>query len=109
MTVIANSGKYRQVITFQKKRLERDGGGSHVEKWDGWAPDRVRVLPISAAERIRSHKEEVKVTHLVEGRYRTDVDESMRISYNGRTLDIKWIINVEEANVENQYLCVEIR
>jgi SPP1 family predicted phage head-tail adaptor len=109
MTVIGNAGKYKQPITFQKKRLIGDGGGSYVEEWDGWAADRVRVLPVSAAERIRSHREEVQITHLLEGRYRDDIDEAMRISYKGRILDIKWIINVAEENVENQYLCVEIK
>lgn len=114
MTVVVSAGRYKWPITFQSKRKEGDGAGSWSEHWDDLAGDRVEIKPISASERIRSAQEEVVITHYLEGRYRPDVDDTMRIvlkktANSTRVLEIKHIINVDEANVINQYLCTEVK
>lgn len=108
MTVIINSGQLKHPIIFERKIKESDGAGSWIETWEGFAGDRVRIVPVNAAERIRGMKEEVEITHVLEGRHRNDIDEAMRIIYGKRIFEINSIIDVEEANVKNQYLCKEI-
>lgn len=108
MTVIINSGRLKHPITFQRLEREDDDAGSAVETWRDFANDRVRVQPIGAAERIRSDKLEMVETHVVIGRYRDDINSSMRIIYGNRVLEITGIINADEENVQNNYLCREI-
>jgi SPP1 family predicted phage head-tail adaptor len=108
MTVVANSGKYKKPIMFRKKKLSGDGGGGRTKTWEDYAPGRVRILPVSAAQRIRGEQVEAQVTHLLEGRYRNDVDGDMQILFSDRILKIEWIINVEEENILHQYGCTEL-
>jgi SPP1 family predicted phage head-tail adaptor len=108
MTVIANSSRYKKPIMFQKKKLAGDGGGGRARTWEDYAPGRVKTLPVSAAQRIRGEQVETQITHLLEGRYRKDVDDDMQIVFKGRILKIEWIINVEEENVIHQYGCTEL-
>lgn len=109
MTVIVNSGQLKWPIVFEKKIKKLDGAGSWSEEWQPFAKDRVKVIPTSAAERIRGHQEEAVITHVLEGRSRSDIDDTMRLIHKGRTLEIKTIIDVEEAGVKNQYLCLEVK
>jgi SPP1 family predicted phage head-tail adaptor len=113
MTVVFDTGKAKHPITIQQKVKVSDGAGSNVEKWTGWGVDRARVLPISAAERIRGNQKELSTTHLIEIRYRPGVKSSMRIvnssSVEGeRSFEIISIINVEEESVKLQLLCREL-
>lgn len=112
MTVIFDTEKAKHPITIQQKIKVSDGAGSNVEQWIGWGVDRARILPISAAERIRGEQLELETTHLIEIRYRPGLDRSMRIINinNGkeRAFEINSIINVEEESVKYQLLCREL-
>ena len=111
MTVIFDTGRARHPITIQQKRRVDDGAGSFVETWTGWGTDRARILPISAAERIRGELKEHITTHLLEIRYRPGVNSDMRILMDNereRFFEITSLINLEEANVTLQLLCREL-
>lgn len=112
MTVVIDSGKLIHPITIQQKIKEPDGAGSYVETWTGWGVDRARILPISAAERIRGEQIELETTHLIEIRYRPGIDKSMRLVNNNngieRSFEIISIINTEEESVKLQMLCREL-
>ncbi len=111
MTVVFDTGRAKHPITVQQKIKEPDGAGSFVETWTGWGTDRAKVIPISAAERIRGGMKELSTTHLVEIRYRPRVNSDMRIILDNekeRFLEILSIVNPEEANVKLQMLCREL-
>jgi SPP1 family predicted phage head-tail adaptor len=111
MTVIFDTGRAKHPITFQQKIKESDGAGSSVENWIGWGTDRAKIVPVSAAERIRGEMKELSTTHVIEIRYRLGVNTNMRILMNNereRYFEIISAINPEEANVKWQLLCREL-
>lgn len=93
-----NSGKLRRQITIEREQRVSDGAGGSTITWSTVATPRAFIKPMSGGERLQAMRLEATVTHRIFIRYRSDLLTSDRINYNGRLMQIRALINLEERN-----------
>lgn len=91
-------GALRNRITIQREQFVADGMGGGAHTWSNYATIRAFIKPMSGNERLYSQRLEAEVTHRIFIRYRDDLRTSDRILFRGRTMQIRALINLEEAN-----------
>jgi len=91
-------GSLRNRITVQRQTFVSDGAGGGTNTWADYATIRSFIKPISGNEKLFSMRLEAAVTHRIFIRYRADLTTKDRISYKGRLMQIRALINLEEAN-----------
>ena len=92
------SGQMRNKITIQRKIETPDGGGGSVVVWSDVVTLWCKIKPVSGSERLQSMRLESDITQRIYTRYRDDFTAADRINYNGRLMQIKAIINIEEKD-----------
>jgi len=97
----------RHRVTFQEEQKTPDGYKGSTAKWvyvvEVWAS----VEPISGGERFFAQQIKSDVTHKVKIRYRTGINEAMRILHRDRIFSIESIIDVEERQKFIELRCIE--
>ena len=85
-----------RIITIQQRSATRDAFGSEVVTWVDLASVWARFSPQSAREQFRneSNIEQASNTAAFRIRWRDDLDEAMRVVYDGHNWDIEGIIEV---------------
>jgi SPP1 family predicted phage head-tail adaptor len=92
------TGSLRHRITIQRQSYTPDGAGGGTNTWTDYASIRAFIKPMSGNERLFSMRLEAETTHRIFIRYRADLTTTDRISFNGRLMQIRALINLEEAN-----------
>lgn len=93
------SGMLRHVVDFQSQGKTSDGQGGNVLAWQTFAPGvRGFLKPLSGRERLQAGRLEANVTHLFYTRYRADIKAEHSLLYGTRRMQVRTVINVEEAN-----------
>jgi SPP1 family predicted phage head-tail adaptor len=92
------AGSLRHRIKIQRQSLVADGGGGGVLTFTDYAEIRAFVKPTTGSERLYSMRLEANTTHRIFIRYRSDLTTSDRINFNGRLMQIRALINLEEMN-----------
>lgn len=88
----AGAGVLRERVTIQRKVVTRDGYGAEGVAWQDVATVWARVEVVKGREGPESRQMDVMASHRVAMRYRTDVDETMRLLWRGRVLNIVALI-----------------
>lgn len=65
------------------------------------------IEPLSGSEIFAARQVQANVTHRVRLRYRAGLTPDMRLTVNGRTLQIGSVVNVGEAGAELELMCTE--
>jgi SPP1 family predicted phage head-tail adaptor len=105
-----NSGKYRHIVTFQKKTIERNPYGENTDVWTDFLTVRVGIFPISGKELLAAMVVNGEATTRINMRYipNVKIDSTMRVIFGERIFEIiAPPINFQESNVEMQILCKE--
>ena len=102
------AGQLRNFVTVKKYVRSTRNEFNEIEATESvvaqvWAS----VKPISSKERVYVSQVRGETTHLVEMRYRADVQPDYFIEHNGRTLKILSLVNVDERNERLELQCVE--
>ena len=92
------AGKLRHSVIVERESSVSDGYGGTAITWATQASFRAFVKPTSGTERLFAQRLDATITHRIYCRYRTDIITSDRINFNGRLMQIKAIINIEEQN-----------
>lgn len=92
------AGKLRHTITIEREESTSDGAGGSYLTWSTVATPRAFIKPMSGGERLQAMRLEATVTHRIFIRYRDDLLTSDRINFNGRLMQIRALINLEERN-----------
>jgi len=104
------AGDLRHRITLlHRVDTPNDQGGSDPT-WEAIASDPVvwaAVWPFTASERFHADKIRAEASLRVIIRYRSDVDASMALDYDGRKLWIVGVINRREGDHWLELLCSE--
>lgn len=90
-----------KVVELLYKTRVSDGGGGFVEAYASASPPvmvRAYIKPQTASERWYAEQTSSTERTLIVIRYRADVDQSMRVAYNGRTFEVTGVIDVEEEH-----------
>lgn len=92
----------RHRITFQSESTSSDGGGGTSLSWVNGSTVWASVTAISGrfltSEKFHNGQLEDKVVFKVVTRYISGVIPKMRILFGSRTLNIRNVVNVDEAN-----------
>lgn len=91
-------GKLRHTIAIERETRTPDGAGGSTLTWASVASPRAFIKPMSGGERLQAMRIEANVTHRIFIRYRSDILTSDRINFNGRLMQIRALINIEERN-----------
>jgi SPP1 family predicted phage head-tail adaptor len=91
-------GSLRHTIKIQRQTYVSDNAGGGTNTWTDYTTQRAYIKPLSGNERLYSMRLEANTTHRIFIRYRADLSTSDRINFNGRLMQIRALINLEEAN-----------
>ena len=104
------SGRLDKRIAFHKLVVTHDDYGDAVETWELDFNRRAEVRPLSGNEPYVNQQRLPEADYLVITRYDSEtktITPKHRIIFNGKTLEIESIINVEEDNKELRFFCLE--
>lgn len=101
------SGKLRNLIDIERAVETPDGAGGNSKVWQVIASPRAYIKPISGGERFQAMRLESNISHRIFIRYRSDLKSDDRINYQGRLMQIKAIVNIEEQNKWLEIYAVE--
>jgi len=91
-------GALRHRIEIQREIGSQDAAGGRSLVWGTIASPRCFIKPVGGGERFYSMRLEANISHRIYLRYRSDLLPSDRINYNGRLMQIRALINIEERN-----------
>lgn len=84
-------GDLDQRITIQAEAPTADGYGGSVLAWSTVATVWAKAWPVSGKERTQAQQIEAAAMHRFLIRYRDDVTEGMRIVWQGRAHNIRFV------------------
>lgn len=102
-------GRMNKRVTLQQPGGVPDGAGGMTEGYTDVATVWAEVEPLREEEVVASQRIEGRVTHRVGMWYRPGVKEDMRLTFEGRALDIVSIIDPKEEHKELHLLCREVK
>ncbi len=97
-------GELDQRVQLQKQVRVPDAGGGNAHEWETQATVWAHVRPQSGSEREHSDRLNAEGGHRVAIRYRSDVNESWRIVWNGRAMNIRF---AQDSGGRSLYLVME--
>ena len=101
------AGMLRSSIVIERETdTPNDSGGQDIV-WSKYKAMKAFIKPKSGNERVRGMKLESPLTHGVFIRYSSDILPADRVNFNGRLLQIRAVINVEERNRWIELSCEE--
>ena len=111
-----NPSRFRKRVQFQKLASYQTPEGHWVEgKWQTFANTFAQIRTIRGNEFIQAGASLAEVTARINIRYRADIlkefDESdeLRIVLNNRKFEVVYINNLEEKNIELEFIVRELR
>ena len=99
--------RLRHTVTIQQNTGTTNAFGEVEAGWVDVATVRAGVEPVSGKEAIAAGANLAEQVTRVVMRWRPGVTPQMRILFDGRFLDVKQIINANEADRVLELLCVE--
>lgn len=102
------AGTLKKRITFQRPvEGSADALNEKAVTWASIVTVSASVLPQTSREFYRAQQVIAEMTHLLSIRYRSGIDETLRIKFGKRILKIVSVLNDEEGNRELLIACVE--
>jgi SPP1 family predicted phage head-tail adaptor len=92
------AGKMRHTVDLQHEIKTDDGGGGVGLAWTRYATVVGFLKPLAGNEALNAARIESKVSHRFWTRYRPGILTKHRLVYNGRPMQIRAVINLEERN-----------
>ena len=101
------AGKLRSPIIIERETdTPNDSGGQDIV-WTTHKKLKAFIKPKSGTERVRGMKLESPLTHSIYIRYTADILPVDRVVYKGRYMQIRAVINIEEADRWLELACEE--
>ena len=100
----------RHRITFEQLQKIADGAGGTQNQWVEFVQAWADIKPVNSrsvnSEFFANGKINTRNLHEVIIRYRDDIDQQMRINFDGEYFDILQIVNVDQQNKWVRFLVV---
>lgn len=93
--------RLRHRISLQTAHDVHDDAGGVTRSWEEVGMLWAEILPVSSGrgERVFAEQLTAGITHRITIRYRSGVTAAQRIVYQGRSFNIRSVVNVGEAGV----------
>lgn len=103
------AGELFQPVTIQKRITATNAEGNTTTTWTDDGTAMVGLQQQSVNELEQSGQLEQETRWIVTIRYPTVVNHESRLVFEGRVLDVRTVVNVNEQNRKVQLICVERR
>lgn len=88
-------------VTFQSLTITQDPNtGEMIEAWTDYLSVFAKVEPLVGREYLAAAAIQAEVPTKFTMRFRGDIDQTMRLVFDGQTFDIQSIQNIRSANRE---------
>ncbi len=101
-------GRLNYRVKLQAIVPTTDAEGFTVESWQDVATVWAHVAPLLGREALQASQLEEKITHRVTMRYRGDLNNRMRLTFQGRIFQVQSILSPDEARQALQVMCEEV-
>ena len=106
-------GQYRQIVTLDNPGTPApDGDGGYVEQFAPLDPPAwhcsITAASARALEAIAAGTVLAQATHLVVGPYHPGITIETRLTLNGRRLNVLYVANRDERDIQTQLICAEV-
>ena len=95
------AGSLRHRVVIQSATRGRDAVGGQVDTWGTHATVWASIEPMGTGEQWRRHQMEARADFRVGIRYLATVTTKMRVTYDGRTFEIR---GIKDPDMRKQYL-----
>ena len=103
---MSQAGRLNQTVTLQSRTTVQDAAGHDTITWTDIATVRAEVRALSAREFFAAAQTQMEQTIKVRIRYRSDVDMTCRLVWQGRNHDITGVIPIGRNDVL-ELLCLQ--
>ena len=101
------AGKLNKRISIERETsTPNDSGGQNIT-WTRYKEVKAMIKPKSGTERVRGMQLESPLSHSIFIRYTADILPTDRVNFSGRLMQIRAVINIEEANKWIELACQE--
>ena len=101
------AGKLRNSIIIERESITpNDSGGQNI-LWSTYKTVKALIKPKSGTERLRGMQLESPLSHSIFIRYTADILTTDRVNFNGRLMQIRAVVNMEERNRWIELSCQE--
>jgi SPP1 family predicted phage head-tail adaptor len=106
-------GQYRHRVTLGNPGDPvPDGDGGYTETFAPLDPAEwdcsIQAASTRDLESIGAGTVLAQATHLVKGRYHAGITTESQLTFNGRTLNVVYVTNRDERNIETILVCAEV-
>lgn len=102
------AGQRDKQVTVLAATRAPDGGGGYTETTSEVATEWMAVEPLEGREQLEAMQTGMQRPHRFYSLYRSDITGATRLLYNGRTFDVKSVLDPEEKHRELVMLAEEI-
>lgn len=102
-----NAGRLRHRVTIQSRVNVPDSFGQPIPTWTDVDTVWAAVEPLQGREFFTADNINSEVTTRIRIRWRSGLNTSMRVSFDGRLYNIHSIITPREVHDEMQLMCTE--
>ena len=99
--------RLRQRLTLQREVRTPDDAGGYARSWEDVADVWAEIIPVRGNERLFGHQLQSEVSHKIMLRYRADVSAGMRLLFENRAFNIRYVINSAEEGETLELLADE--
>jgi len=103
-----NPGELDKKIEIQNYVRIPNEVGEEVKQWQTYANPWAKFDNSNVKDQQEAGKKTSSVVHKIVIWHRSDIDETMRVAYKGKTYSIDHVVNYKEQNVETHLYCTLI-
>lgn len=107
MKARVRAGDLNRPLAIQTRSVAVDGEGNPITTWIDGGRTWGHLQQQAAAEVVQAGQLEQDVRWIVTLHYPTTVTHESRLLYGSRVLDVRTVIDVDEANRKVQVVCLE--
>lgn len=101
------AGRLRHRLTFEEATESRDSFGDLQKSWSDFVTVWGAAEPLRGREFFDARRENVEAEIRFRIRHRDDIDEKMRVVWDGRTYDIESLLDVDGRGRELHVMATE--
>lgn len=101
------SGNLKRPITIQYDAGSTNTANELIPNWQTFIETRAAVIPLNGKQLMEAQKIESEITTRIIIRYRTGINQNMRVLHGSQKFEIMFIVNVNSENRELHLMCKE--
>lgn len=106
--IVALAGELRHLVTIQRVAETNEDDGTVSRSWATLTTRYANILPMRGKEFFEAQALGGKVTHKMQMHSVSGITPKDRITFDSRTFNIEFVIDLEERGVMQELMCHEV-